>query len=162
MSFVLDPGYITAVASPIMITIAAYPVLCDLTTAPLVVPIVTQVQLSCDGTGSYTLANDLNIAAAVNWTVNGTPGVIPGTYPVSSPGTVVVHADPAAPLYGFAGGQLQDWTLIFTAASGCELTTLALTGFTPNGLIMAGMVLIVGALALFQIQRVLTRRDSLI
>jgi hypothetical protein len=162
VDFTLDPGYVTSVVSPIIITIAAYPLKCDLTTAPLVVPIVTQAQLGCDGTGSYTLANDLNIAAAVNWTVDGTPGVVAGTYPVSSPGTVDVHADPAAPLYGFTGGQLQDWTLVFTAASGCELTTLALTGFTPTGLIIAATVLMFGAMAMFQIQRVLSRRDGLI
>jgi hypothetical protein len=126
-----------------------------------VVPSAAQVQLSCGNPGSYTLSNDLDIDGAVIWTVNGTPGVAPGTYTVTGPATVTVHADPAAPLYGFTGGQLQDWTLVFTAASGCELTTLALTGFTPTGLIIAATVLMVGALAMFQIQRVLSR-DGLI
>jgi hypothetical protein len=116
----------------------------DLVSHPIVTPIVTSVQLTCTAGGSYTLSNDLSAADGVIWTVNGSP-VLQGTYAVTTPTTVTVHAEPNAPAYGFTFGQQQDWTLVFAAATTCDLTTLALTGSDPvGGMLLAYFMLLAG------------------
>ncbi|CAN5579387.1 hypothetical protein BH09ACT4_BH09ACT4_10020 [soil metagenome] len=150
VGFTLDPGYSApTVLNPFTVTITAFGALCDLTTAPLVEPLVTFTPPSCTHDGSYTLAND-QTPGAVLWEVNGTPGAIDGTYPATRGTTLTIHADAAAPLYGFAGGQQQDWTHTFTVPSGsaCDPGFLAFTGPGPRltwlavALTMAGLALV--------------------
>lgn len=125
----------------------------DLVTHPVVTPLVTQVQLGCSTGGSYTLANDLSDATAVIWTVNGSP-VAQGTYQVTSPQTVTVHAAANGPDFGFVFGQQQDWTLTFVAATTCDLKTLALTGSTPQGGMLLAYFLLLAGLGIVTVRAV--------
>jgi len=122
------------------------------TTDASVFPIVTSTQGTCTTDGTYTLSNDLiqdapdfpGAADAVIFTVEGSP-VAAGTYHVTAPATVHVHAEPNLPDFTFDGGQQQDWTLPFTAATTCDLKTLALTGTTPaGGMLLAYFMLLAG------------------
>jgi hypothetical protein len=130
----------------------------DLITHPLVDPSAVQVQLGCFTNGSYTLSNDLSDAAALIWTVNGST-VSQGTYKVSAPGTVVVHAATSGPSYGLETGATTDWTFHFVRPGSCDLTTLALTGSTPTGWIVFGYMLLVSGLALVAV-RFARRREG--
>jgi hypothetical protein len=123
------------------------------TTDASVFPIVTSTQGSCTTDGTYTLSNDLiegapglpGSAGAVIFTVDGSP-VAAGSYHVSAPATVHVHAAPNSPDFTFDDPELQtDWTLVFTAATTCNLKTLALTGTTPaGGMLLAYFMLLAG------------------
>ena len=116
----------------------------DLVDHPIVTPIVTSVQLGCTKDGSYTLSNDLAAPDGVIWTVDGST-VLQGTYAVTSAKTVHVHAEANGPAFGFTFGQQQDWTLVFGAATTCDLKTLALTGTTPaGGMLLAYFMLLAG------------------
>jgi len=116
----------------------------DLVDHPIVTPLVTSVQLGCTKDGSFTLSNDLAAPDGVIWTVDGST-VLQGTYAVTSTKTVKVHAEPNGPAFGFTFGQQQDWTLVFTAATTCDLKTLALTGTTPaGGMLLAYFLLLAG------------------
>jgi len=111
---------------------------------PIVVPAVSSVQLGCSTNGSYTLSNNLSDATAVSWSVDGSP-VSQGTYQVTSAKTVHVHVDANGPDFGFTFGQQQDWTLVFAAATTCDLKTLALTGTQPaGGMLLAYFMLLAG------------------
>jgi hypothetical protein len=130
----------------------------DLITHPLVDPSAVQVQMGCFTNGSYTLSNDLSDPAALIWTVNGST-VSQGTYKVTAPGTVVVHAATSGPSYGLEDGATTDWTFHFVRPTSCDLTTLALTGSTPTGWIVFGYVLLVSGLALVAV-RFARRREG--
>lgn len=130
----------------------------DLITHPLVAPSAVQVQLGCFTNGSYTLSNDLSDAAALVWTVNGST-VSQGTYKVTAPSTVVVHAATSGPSYGLETGAITDWTFHFVRPTSCDLTTLALTGSTPMGPIIFGYLLLVSGLALVAV-RFARRREG--
>ena len=131
------------------ITIAADPTDCiDLDTHPLVTPVVTSKNLSCDGSGSYTLASAEGPDDAISWTVDGKV-VKAGTYPVKSAGSITVTAAPNAPDFGFDSDTQTSWVLNFTDAKDCAgLTTLALTGTNATtinlGLLFAGGLLLLG------------------
>ena len=130
----------------------------DLITHPLVDPSAVQVQLGCFTNGSYTLSNDLSDAAALIWTVNGST-VSQGTYKVTAPGTVVVHAATSGPSYGLEKNAITDWTFHFVRPTSCDLTTLALTGSTPTGWIVLGYLLLVSGLTLVAV-RFAPRREG--
>lgn len=130
----------------------------DLITHPLVDPSAVQVQMACFGDGSYTLSNNLSDAAALVWTVNGATRS-QGTYNVSNPGAVVVHAAVSGPSYGLEDGATVDWTFHFVRPTRCDLTTLALTGSTPTGWIVLGYLLLVSGLTLAAV-RFARRRPS--
>jgi len=130
-----------------------------LPTEPLVTPAAASSQIGCFSNGSYTLTNDLNDPAAVIWTVNGTQ-VAPGKYTVSSAGTVVIVATANGPKYGFATGVQTTWTVNFQKPAVCDYQTLALTGESPTGLLIAADLLIVTGLAIFAV-RAMRRRPEL-
>jgi len=123
------------------------------TTDASVFPIVTSTQGSCTVDGTYTLSNDIldgapdfpGAAGAVIFTVDGSP-VAAGTYHVTAPKTVHVHAAPNTPDYTFDDPNQQvDWTLTFAAATTCDLKTLALTGTQPaGGMLLAYFMLLAG------------------
>jgi len=123
------------------------------TTDASVFPIVTSTQGSCTVDGTYTLSNDIldgapdfpGAAGAVIFTVDGSP-VAAGTYHVTAPKTVHVHAAPNSPDYTFDDPDQQvDWTLTFAAATTCDLKTLALTGTQPaGGMLLAYFMLLAG------------------
>ena len=123
----------------------------QLVTHPLVDPAATQVQLQCFAAGSYTLGNDLSDPAAIIWTVNGST-VAQGTYKISAPGTVTVHAEANGPTYGLEQGATQDWTFNFATPTTCDLKTLALTGSSPTGWIVLGYILLISGLVLVAIR----------
>ncbi|MEO6114838.1 MAG: hypothetical protein ABIP33_00475, partial [Pseudolysinimonas sp.] len=124
----------------------------DLVTDASVFPIVTS-HGNCTTDGTYTLSNDLieggpglpGAATAVIFTVDGSP-VAAGTYHVTTPQTIHVHAEPNAPAFGFDDpNQQKDWTLAFAAATTCDLKTLALTGSSPaGGMLLAYFMLLAG------------------
>jgi len=128
----------------------------DLITHPDVTPLVTFTQMSCTANGSYTLSNDLGDADAVIWTVDGSP-VAQGTYQVTSARTVTVHAAPNGPDYGFDVDTQQDWSFTFTAATSCDLKTLALTGTTPVGAMLLGYFLLIAGIGVVTIRTVRRR-----
>ncbi|MEO8093587.1 MAG: hypothetical protein ABI632_01515 [Pseudolysinimonas sp.] len=123
------------------------PGLC-LPTEGLVEPAVASSQIGCFSNGSYTLSNDQADANAVIWTVNGSQ-VAEGKYTASGPGTVTITAAPNAPAWGFQDGIQTTWTVDFKKPSVCDIETLALTGQSPTGLLIAADLLVVAGLALF-------------
>ena len=132
----------------------------DLVTFPLVVPLASMAQLSCNGDGSFTLSNDLLISDAIIWTVDG--AISPeGTFSVTQPGTVVVSAAPSAPDYGFAFDTLSQWSFVFSRPLLCDLDTLAFTGTSAaTGIIgMAALLLMLGGALLTADQRLRVRRS---
>jgi len=127
----------------------------------LVMPSVTFVQATCAADGSYTLgvANGYD-PTLVTFTVNGTPGVLAGTYKVVGAQNVTVTAQAVAP-----NGLELEWvdppTFGFVNPTGCgDLTTLSLptTGATTSylGWVAGGSALFLG-LALLLIRR---RREA--
>ncbi|MEO7005388.1 MAG: hypothetical protein ABI275_05485 [Terrimesophilobacter sp.] len=121
---------------------------CQLDTHPLVTPVVTSKNLTCDASGSYTLASAEGTDEGIIWTIDGE--VVPaGTYPVKTAGSITVTAAPKAPDFGFDFDTQNSWVLNFTDAKDCgNLTTLALTGTDANtinlGLLFAGGLLLLG------------------
>ena len=130
-----------------------------LPTEPLVTPAAASSQIGCFSNGSYTLSNDLNDPAAVIWTVNGTP-VAPGKYTVSNTASLIIHAEPNAPQYGFAAGAQDTWTVNFKKPTVCDLETLALTGQSPTGLLIAADLFVVAGLALFSVRAMRRRTET--
>lgn len=124
-----------------------------LPTEPLVTPLVTSTQMGCFTNGSYTLSNDLKDADAVIWTVNGSQ-VKQGKYTVFGAGTVKITAAPNAPVYGFQQGVQTSWTYDFKKPSVCDTETLAMTGGSPTGLLLAGDMLVVAGLVMFAMRAV--------
>lgn len=124
-----------------------------LPTEGLVQPIVTSNQIGCFTSGSYTLSNDQADASAVIWTVNGSQ-VSAGKYTVSGPGTVTITAAPNAPLWGFDPNVQTTWTVDFKKPTVCDIETLALTGQSPTGLLIAADLLVVAGLAMFAMRAV--------
>lgn len=120
------PGFTLTSAADLIREVLAYGDDCGLDTKPGVAPFVVQTQLTCFADATYTLSDEQTGLAATLWTVDGTP-VPGGTYPVSTDGTLTVHAEPA-PGFTFTFGQQTDWTLTFLRPTACDLTTLALTG----------------------------------
>lgn len=127
-----------------------------LPTHPLVTPAAVSSQIGCFNNGSYTLTNDLNDTDAVIWTVNGSQ-VVPGKYSVGTTGTVTIAAAPNAPDYGFAAGAQTTWTVDFKKPTVCDTDTLALTGQSPTGLLVAADAFVVAGLAMFAMRA--ARRD---
>jgi hypothetical protein len=131
------------------ITIAADPTACiNLITHPLVTPVVTSKNLTCDASGSYTLASAEGTDDGIIWTVDGKV-VKAGTYPVKSAGSITVTAAPNGPDFGFDFDTQASWVLNFSDAKDCgDLTTLAMTGSNANtinlGLLFAGGLLLLG------------------
>ena len=126
----------------------------------LVVPAATSSQIGCFSSGSYTLANNLNDPNAIIWTVNGTQ-VAPGKYTASNSSTVTIVAAANAPDYGLVPGSQTTWTVNFKKPTVCDLETLALTGQSPTGLLIAADLLVVAGLALFAV-RAMRRRPEMI
>ena len=108
-------------------------------------------QITCFHSGSYTLSNDLSKSDAVLWTVNGSP-VAQGTFQVLATSSVVIHAEPNGPAYGFPAGAQKDWTFNFKTPTVCDTETLAMTGQSPTGLIVAADLFLVAGLAMFSIR----------
>src|SRR5690606_19548448 len=105
---------------------------------------------------SYTLTNDLKDADAVIWTVNGSQ-VAAGKYSVGSTSTVTITATPNAPDYGFAAGAQTTWVVDFKKPTVCDTETLAFTGQSPTGLLVAADAFVVAGLAMFAMRA--ARRD---
>jgi hypothetical protein len=120
---------------------------------PTVTAIVTSVQLGCTKDGSFTLSNDLAAPDGVIWTVDGST-VLQGTYTVTSAKTVKVHAEANGPAFGFTIDQQKDWTLVFTAATTCDLKTLALTGTTPAGAMLLAYFMLLAGLGVVAVRAV--------
>lgn len=127
-----------------------------LPTHPLMTPLVTSNQIGCFSNGSYTLSNSLSDPLAVIWTVNGSQ-VAQGKYTVATSSTVTITATPNAPDYGFEPGVKTTWTVDFKKPTVCDIETLALTGQSPTGLLLAADALVVAGLALFAMRA--ARRD---
>ena len=119
-----------------------------LPTHELVTPAAVSTQIGCFTAGSYTLSNNTGDAKAVLWTVNGSQ-VAQGKYTVSTPGIVTITAAPNAPDYGFNPGVQTSWTVDFKQPAVCDVETLALTGQSPTGLLIAADLLVVAGLAMF-------------
>lgn len=153
LKYQLAPG----VTVPFEINIDGAPCL---PTEPLVTPVAASSGLSCFSNGSVTLANDLRDPAAVVWSVNGVSSK-QGTFPVTKNGTVTVSAAANAPAYGFGEGTQTSWTFTFTRPAGCDLQTLALTGQSPMGLLIAADLLVVAGLALIGVRVLRRNRDRL-
>ncbi len=65
-----------------------------------------------------------------------------------------IVAAPNAPDYGFAHGVQTSWTVDFKKPTVCDVETLALTGQSPTGLLIAADLLVVAGLALFAVRAV--------
>jgi hypothetical protein len=124
-----------------------------LPTFPLVTPAVTSSQIGCFNNGSYTLSNDLKDSKAVIWTVNGSQ-VSQGKYAVGATSTVKISVAPNTPDYGFTPGAKTSWTIDFKKPTVCDTETLALTGQSPTGLLIAADLLVVAGLAMFAMRAV--------
>jgi hypothetical protein len=160
VSAAAETGYIlTGYDGPWTEVLASATPCSDLITHPLVAPSAVQVQMGCVSSGSYTLSNSINDAAALIWTVNGST-VSPGTYQVGTAGTVVVHAATSGPSYGLEEDATTDWTFHFVRPTSCDLTTLALTGSTPTGWIIFGYALLVSGLALVAVRFARRRNEE--
>lgn len=130
-----------------------------LPTHPLLTPLTTSTQIGCFTAGSYTLSNSIGDADAVIWTVNGSQ-VAQGKYTVTGSGTVSITATPNAPDYGFNPGVQTSWTIDFQKPSVCDVETLAYTGQSPTGLLIAADLLVVTGLALFAMRAVRRGRSQ--
>ncbi|HWH26460.1 MAG TPA: hypothetical protein VNT53_07425 [Pseudolysinimonas sp.] len=153
----LADGYKLDPSVTLPFTLKIHPDPC-LPTQPLVVPTVVSSQIGCFSAGSYTLSNDSASAGAVIWTVDGTQ-LAQGRYAVDKTSTVTVTAAPRSPDYGFAEDTQTSWTINFVKPTACDLETLAFTGGSPAGLIIAADLLLVAGLAAFAI-RALRRRPQ--
>jgi hypothetical protein len=124
-----------------------------------VLPQVTDPQ-GCGPTGTFTLSNNLGVADAVIWTIDGKPAA-PGTHTLAAGTTVHIHAEANGPDYGLDGTK-QDWTVSFTDPVTCgDLKTLALTGGElPTGLIGGGVLLLVAGLSLIAVRELRRRRGE--
>jgi hypothetical protein len=127
-----------------------------LPTHPLVTPAAVSSQIGCFNNGSYTLTNDLKDSDAVIWTVNGSQ-VAAGKYSVGKTSTVIITAAPNGPDYGFAPGTQTSWTVDFKKPTVCDTETLAYTGQSPTGLLVAADAFVVAGLAMFAMRA--ARRD---
>lgn len=135
------------------IVIDPYDGLCgDLPTQPTVDAFVSSTPLTCEADGSYKLSDNAEFTEehpgpAVTWTVDGNPSD-DGTFPVTGPGTVKILVEVNGPDWGWNDPEQQtEWELVFTAPTGCDLETLALTGVddaTP-ALTLAGFLGLLGA-----------------
>jgi len=145
---------------PWTITSEFAPVCGDLPSHPIVDPEVTG-PTGCGPTGTFTLDNDLGIADAVIWTIDGQPAAA-GQHSIAAGATVHVHAEPNGPVFGFTEGTQQDWTVTFTVPASCgQLKTLALTGGAlPTGLIGGGALLLVAGLSLLSVHLLRRRRGE--
>ena len=130
-----------------------------LPTEGLVQPIVTSTQSGCFTSGSYTLSNDQADDSAVIWTVNGSQ-VTAGKYTVSGTSTVTITAAPNAPAWGFDSAAQTSWTVDFKKPAVCDTETLALTGQSPTGLLIAADLLVVAGLAMFAMRAVRRGRSQ--
>lgn len=124
-----------------------------LPTEGLVQPIVTSTQSGCFTSGSYTLSNDQADPSAVLWTVNGSQ-VTAGKYTVTGTTTVTITAAPNAPAWGFDPSAQTSWTIDFKKPTVCDTETLALTGQSPTGLLVAADLLVVAGLVMFAMRAV--------
>jgi hypothetical protein len=131
-----------------------------LPTEGLVVPAVSSNQVGCFTNGSYTLSNDQADPNAVIWTVNGSQ-VSQGKYTVSGSGTITITAAPNAPAWGFDPASQTSWTIHFNKPSVCDVETLAMTGQSPTGLLIAADLLVVAGLAMFAMRAVRRGRSQL-
>jgi hypothetical protein len=124
-----------------------------LPTHDLLTPAAVSTQIGCFTAGSYTLSNSIGDAKAVIWTVNGST-VAEGKYSVSGAGTVTITAAPNAPDYGFNKGVQTTWIVDFKKPAVCDTETLAMTGQSPTGLLIAADLLVVAGLAMFAMRAV--------
>lgn len=127
-----------------------------LPTHPLVTPTAVSSQIGCFNGGAYTLTNDLKDSDAVIWTVNGSQ-VAAGKYSVGKTTTVIITAAPNGPDYGFVPGTQTSWTVDFKKPAVCDTETLAYTGQSPTGLLVAADAFVVAGLAMFAMRA--ARRD---
>ena len=127
-------------------TIAAFDGKCQLPTDVVVIPLAVQKDPGCSANDSYTLSNNVGDPLALTWTVNGST-VAEGTYKVTGPATLKVHAAANGPTYGLDGTPQTDWTFTFGVPVACgDLKTLALTG-TDDGtplLAASAMLMLLG------------------
>jgi hypothetical protein len=86
----------------------------QLVTHPLVTPVVTNANITCDAAGSYTLSDTEGVVYTVNGTVQPA-----GTYQVASASTVNVVASTVSSDYGFEQGAQTEWSLVFTEPTDC-------------------------------------------
>ncbi|GAA2075722.1 hypothetical protein GCM10009840_07240 [Pseudolysinimonas kribbensis] len=145
---------------PWTLTSKLAPVCGDLPSHPIVLPEIGDPQ-GCAATATFTLGNNLDVADAVIWTIDGQPANA-GSHSIAVGTSVHVHAEPNGPVFGFTEDQQKDWTVAFTNAATCgDLKTLALTGGSlPTGLIGGGALLLVAGLSLLSVQMLRRRRDQ--
>lgn len=91
----------------------------DLPTEELVAPTARMVDLGCDTAGTYTLDD----VEGIRWFI-GDGEVEPGTYTVSTAGTVTVRAEAIGPDYGLEPDAQTEWTFTFTEPDDCVLPCL--------------------------------------
>jgi hypothetical protein len=144
-------------------TLTILPVeVCDIPTLPLVTPVLSSTQPSCDADGSYTLT-DLVVEGEhpLVWSVDGKV-TAPGTYSAKAGTTVKVSVATSGPDFGFDSETQTDWTLDFAAAKSCDqLTTLAFTGANGDmgGLMIAGLLLLLAGAGVYTGSRLKARRN---
>ena len=71
-----------------------------------------------------------------------------------------ITATPNAPDYGFNPGVQTSWTIDFQKPSVCDVETLAYTGQSPTGLLIAADLLVVTGLAMFAMRAVRRGRSQ--
>jgi hypothetical protein len=135
----------------------------ELVTFPLVTPVLSSTQPSCDADGSYTLT-DLVVEGEhpLVWSVDGKV-TAPGTYSAKAGTTVKVSVATSGPDFGFDSETQTDWTLDFAAAKSCDqLTTLAFTGANGDmgGLMIAGLLLLLAGAGVYTGSRLKARRNQ--
>ena len=106
---------------------------CDLVTLGPVVPFFTPTPITCNAAGSFTIGNNETAPgddpAAVTWKIgNPLVDIAEGTHVVSTPGSVHLEATANGPEWFFDEDTQHVFDYQFTAPTGCDLTTLALTG----------------------------------
>lgn len=125
-------------------------------TLGLVMPTVVFTQATCSAAGSYTLGVAKGYDPThVTFTVNGTPGVLAGTYPVTGAKDVTVTVQPVAP-HGLEFEWVDPPTFSFGGTTACgQLTTLALTGAGASylGWTLGGGALFLGVALLIMRRR---------
>lgn len=131
---------------------------CQLIDHPLVYPTSTHEQGTCSAPPTFTLSDTMG----VQWVLNDTDEVDPGTHTAKWGETVKITATLPDPInYGFDEGQQTEWNYTFTAApKDCNLVALALTGLSTGGFVpwIGGALLLLGGAGIYFQRRLIAAK----